>query len=245
MQNSDQHRPWVVLPLKSVETSNSRLSAILSPAERRYLSLSMVSDVLDVLLGVHQLGGILVITNCNAIRRYLDDFDVQVLEENNPTNLNDAITKAIQFLAHNGVNNFFTIPADVPLLDHLEVNQLIEFSLSNDGITLVPSRDGVGTNSIMSNIPMIIRPQFGENSFAVHVQSAEQSGVSVNILKLPGLGFDVDWPSDLLRLAAMEGGSKTQEFISQLDLIYRGYDGGSLAASGSQQVRLGVVNYEH
>ena len=245
MQHSDQQRPWVVLPLKSVATSNSRLSTVLSPAQRRDLSLSMVSDVLDVLLHVSKLGGVLVITNCAKTRRHLDEFDVQVLEESNPTDLNSAIMEAVRFLAQNGIRKFFTIPADVPLLSGLEIDQLIEFSISSESITIVPSHDGVGTNSIMSDIPMVVRPEFGEDSFAVHVQSAKRSGVDLNILRLPGLGFDVDWPSDLIKLAAMPGESRTQQFVANLELTDRSYDGGTLVPSRDHRVRLGVVNCEH
>ena len=97
----------------------------------------------------------------------------------------------------------------------------------------------------MSDIPMVVRPEFGEDSFAVHVQSAKRSGVDLNILRLPGLGFDVDWPSDLIKLAAMPGESRTQQFVANLELTDRSYDGGTLVPLRDHRVRLGVVNCEH
>jgi 2-phospho-L-lactate guanylyltransferase (CobY/MobA/RfbA family) len=46
---------------------------------------------------------------------------------------------------------------------------------------------------------------FGEPSFSNHVERARSAGIEPLILRLPGLGLDVDGPEDLETLAR-EGG---------------------------------------
>lgn len=221
MGKIDIFKPWVILPLKTIKTSNSRLTPILSPTERQQLSLSMLEDVLDVLRDAPDIGGLLVITSCPIINRYVGKLDVTLLEEGNQPELNSAIIKAVQFLRNRGIRKFFTIPGDVPLLNVSEVNQLTKCVRSNQGLTLVPSHDGVGTNSIGSSIPILISTQFGNNSLSTHRRIAEARGLSVDVVPLSGLGFDIDWPSDLVQLASKGGYSKTHSFLNNIDVVQR------------------------
>jgi 2-phospho-L-lactate guanylyltransferase (CobY/MobA/RfbA family) len=123
--------------------------------------------------------------------------------------LNSAVSKAVQFLEKLGIKRFFTVPGDVPLLDSSELNQLIECVKNSKGVTLVPSHDGLGTNSISSLIPSHITPQFGSNSLSIHHQMVRDIGVPLNVLPLPGLGFDID------------GDSRSQRYLSRIDVIQR------------------------
>jgi len=221
MGRIDSQKPWVVLPLKSVKKSNSRLKYILSSNERQQLSMLMLEDVFAALKNVPGLGGLLVITDCPTIKHYCRKLDVILLEEGDRPELNSAVSKAVQFLEKLGIKRFFTVPGDVPLLDSSELNQLIECVKNSKGVTLVPSHDGLGTNSISSLIPSHITPQFGSNSLSIHHQMARDIGVPLNVLPLPGLGFDIDWPDDLIQLASIDGDSRSQRYLSRIDVIQR------------------------
>ena len=221
MEVIDYQKPWAVLPLKSVKTANSRLSPVLSAVEREELSLLMVKDVVSVLESSDNLGGLLVITNCPIVAAHYAKREVTVLSEGNHPHLNSAIKKAVQFLHQLGVEKFFTVPGDVPLLNLSELDCLIQRVQMSNGIALVPSHDGQGTNSIASSIPIRISPQFGFGSFSIHRQSAKDQDVSVDVFSLPGLGFDIDEPQDLIRLSSIDGNSRTQKFLTKLDLVDR------------------------
>ena len=221
MGNIDNQRPWAVLPVKAIKNSNSRLTPILSPTDRQQLSLSMLEDVLDVLGNASDLGGVVIVTNCPIVKKYLSKLDVIHLEEGSRPELNSAVAKAVRFLGDMGIQRFFTIPGDVPLLNSSEINQLIECVRSNEGVTLVPSHDGAGTNSIASSIPIQFSPQFGTNSLSAHCRIAKDLGLSVEILPLSGLGFDIDWPDDLIQLASMDGDSNSHKVLNNIDLVQR------------------------
>jgi len=44
--------------------------------------------------------------------------------------------------------------------------------------------------------------KFGEPSFANHLTAARERGVEPTVLRLPGLGLDIDGPDDLAALVA-------------------------------------------
>ena len=223
MVNIDAHidKPWAILPLKPVKQSNSRLKLLLSPTERERLTLTMLEDVLDTLGCVSDLGGLLVVTSCPIVKDYLSKLGVTYLEEGGCPELNSAINKGVRFLEKMGTRKFFTIPGDVPLIAVAEINQLIACLRRTEGIILVPSHDGAGTNSIASSIPIQITTQFGVNSLAAHCRIAQDQGLSVDVLPLSGLGFDIDWPGDLIQLASMDGDLNTHRLLSNIDLVQR------------------------
>ena len=100
MGNIDAHThdPWVILPLKAVKQSNSRLKSLLSPTERERLTLTMLEDVVDTLGSVSDLGGLLVVTSCPIVKEYLSKLGVAYLEEGDRPELNSAINKGVRFL---------------------------------------------------------------------------------------------------------------------------------------------------
>ena len=212
MGNIDAHThdPWVILPLKAVKQSNSRLKPLLSPTERERLTLTMLEDVVDTLGSVSDLGGLLVVTSCPIVKEYLSKLGVAYLEEGGRSELNSAINIGVRFLEKMGTRKFFTIPGE-----------LTACLRSAEGIILVPSHDGAGTNSIASSIPIQITTQFGVNSLAAHCRIAQDQGLSVDVLPLSGLGFDIDWPDDLIQLASMGGDSNTHRFLNNIDVVQR------------------------
>tara|TARA_B100000029_G_scaffold328937_1_gene321261 strand:+ start:2014 stop:2736 length:723 start_codon:yes stop_codon:yes gene_type:complete len=221
MFHTNGKKPWAILPLKSISLSNSRLTPILTTYERRILSLTMMKDVVNVLNCAPSVGGLLVVTKCEIIKTHCQALGATVLEEDGLPQLNTAIMQAVQFLESRGIEKFFTVPGDVPLLNLSEIDILVQSLQMSEGLTLVPSQDGMGTNSIASKIPLPVQPRFGVNSLLEHHKIAKNKGVSVEILPLKGFSFDIDWPSDLVRLVSIGNSSRTQDYLSSLDLEYR------------------------
>src|SRR5204862_7925705 len=66
----------------------------------------------------------------------------------------------------------------------------------------VPSRSGHGTNGVALAPPGAMPLKFGEPSFENHLVGARAGGLEPRILRLRGLGLDVDAPEDLAVLVA-------------------------------------------
>ena len=59
------------------------------------------------------------------------------------------------------------------------------------------------------------------NSLEAHRRIARDQGLSVDVLPLSGLGFDIDWPDDLIQLASIGGDSNTHRFLNNINLVQR------------------------
>ena len=66
----------------------------------------------------------------------------------------------------------------------------------------MPSSDGTGTNALVRTPPDCIESRFGPGSFRAHLDQARSKGVPADVLRLPGLMFDIDTPEDVAELLA-------------------------------------------
>jgi 2-phospho-L-lactate guanylyltransferase len=69
-------------------------------------------------------------------------------------------------------------------------------------VVFAPSRSGLGTNGALVAPPAAMRLTFGEPSFDNHLAAARALGLEPRVVRLPGLGLDVDAPEDLAPLLA-------------------------------------------
>jgi len=67
-------------------------------------------------------------------------------------------------------------------------------------MTIVPARDEQVSNCIVLSPPTATPLRFGPNSYFPHLETARKLGVSLQTLKLSGIGLDIDAPVDLLEL---------------------------------------------
>jgi 2-phospho-L-lactate guanylyltransferase len=68
------------------------------------------------------------------------------------------------------------------------------------GFAIAPDAAGEGTNALCLATAHPFRFQFGSGSQRLHLEEAERTGLSAQVVRLPGLEFDVDSPRDLARL---------------------------------------------
>jgi 2-phospho-L-lactate guanylyltransferase len=104
-------------------------------------------------------------------------------------------------LHNEGVTTILIISADTPLTTPRELDCIVAAGRENQ-IVLVPDRDENGTNALLLSPPTLMLPEFGERSFTRHTERAEDLGIKPAVLRLPGLGLDIDDPEDLEALRA-------------------------------------------
>ena len=97
------------------------------------------------------------------------------------------------------------LPGDVPLVSAEELESVLEgFGSSNEAeFLIVPAADLGGSNCIVCSPPDCITFGFGEDSFRRHLSIARELGLNPTVMKLPGIGLDIDTPNDLRELAAL------------------------------------------
>jgi 2-phospho-L-lactate guanylyltransferase len=106
-----------------------------------------------------------------------------------------------------------TLPADVPMVTAAEIRRVMD--VEGEGVTVVPSSDGDGTNALLLAPPDALVPSFGAGSFVRHVDGARACGIRCRILHLPGLGTDIDLPRDLTSLMREKRNDPRYNFLSK------------------------------
>ena len=213
--------PWAVVPLKSAQHANSRLSSVLTSTERQCLFEAMLLDVLSALGDTTQLGGILAVTDCPVARRHFRRVGARLLNDPDEAGLNAAVSQAAYALEQQGVESFLTVPGDTPAVTAVEIDRVASSINESRGLVLVPARDGRGTNCLAMSLPLMVPPLFGPDSVEAHITAARRQNIKAQLLSLPGFGFDVDTPDDLLRVNEFSQASKTNMYLEGIRLDRR------------------------
>ena len=213
--------PWAILPLKPAAESNTRLGPVLSPHHRRQLYEVMLADVLSALTSVSSIGGVLAITSCSVAMSHLRRAGVETLPDPGHGGLNEAIAYGLTELDRREITGAFTIPGDIPVVTSDEITGLIRSIQDNGSVTIVPSHDEQGTNSLAMTPPTLLPPQFGHSSKDAHIALAREKDLYLELMPLPGFGFDIDTPADLNRMAGLKGPFQTKYFLDEIGFLKR------------------------
>lgn len=197
---------WLIVPMKTLAQSKSRLSPVLKAEERQQLSQHLLVQTLALAGEVAELAGILVISRDPGVHALALAAGAHVLQEQTAYNgespdvlLNRALSAARQEAVAQGADALLVLPADLPLLTTTEIHTLVERGKQlNRGLVIAASRDG-GTNALLLRPPDVLDFAYGPASYTRHVQQAHQAGLTVDVVDSPSLALDLDTPQDLQR----------------------------------------------
>ncbi len=211
---------WAVLPVKRLALAKSRLGCVLTSPERRRLARAMLLDVFDAVRGVEAISAILVVTADPDVARLAAAQGAGVLRDASEAGINAAVAQAANLLVAEGRGGAVILPADVPLATADELRAVLA-ALAAGRIVLVPASGDGGTNLIAVAPPGLVDPCFGDDSFARHVAAARARGIDPVVLRLDGIGHDVDHPRDLLVQLARSAPTRTRALLRDFDVATR------------------------
>jgi 2-phospho-L-lactate/phosphoenolpyruvate guanylyltransferase len=206
-----------LVPVKNLSAAKQRLAAVLDQPARTELAQTMLHDVVAALAGWLRRPACALVTSdpfaLELARQY--DFEV-ILDPANPGETG-AIELATCLCVSRGVDSTLVIPADIPLIQAGELDQILARA-PNEGAVLVPAADGRGTNAAFRRPANLFPLRFGNDSFKPHFAAAEATGKPCVVLQLPGIALDVDNPEDLQQLLARPGETHTQKLVRRWSL---------------------------
>jgi 2-phospho-L-lactate/phosphoenolpyruvate guanylyltransferase len=213
-------RTLAILPIKNLDQAKQRLSPELDPTPRRALVEAMFSDTLVALRRAKALPEVLVISSDSRAQRIAEGYGATVLADADSGH-NDAALIGLRRAGDLGADRALLLPADCPLIDPVELDQLARWPTPDRGVLVVPDRHGTGTNGLLLHPPDAMEPSFGEGSHARHLGNARAAGIHAETVQLPSLGLDLDTGDDLSvieqTLAGSRGGAAhTRGMLRQL-----------------------------
>ncbi|HET8576233.1 MAG TPA: 2-phospho-L-lactate guanylyltransferase [Methylomirabilota bacterium] len=195
------------VPVKDLANAKQRLIPFLSPPERRELAQAMLEDVLEALVAALP-GSVAVVTADPEVMEVARGRGVGCLVESANRGHTEAVAFAQRSSQERRLDGFLTIPGDVPCVTPEEISALRAGLGNARGVAFVPSLSGFGTNAALLAPPDLMPLKFGEPSFGNHLEAARERGLTPVVLRLAGLGLDIDSPDDLRLL--IESGSRAR-----------------------------------
>jgi 2-phospho-L-lactate/phosphoenolpyruvate guanylyltransferase len=202
----------ILVPVKNLANAKQRLSSVLGPEARQELAQAMCADVLETLAGWQRRPRVAVVTSdpfAGDLARSLE-FEV-VADPANPGETG-AIEMATAVCRDRGADRTLVIPADIPLLESLELQKIVDAAPVR-GAVLVPDAAGRGTNAALRAPADLFPLRFGNDSFLPHLAAAKATGLPCVVLELRGIALDVDRLEDLQELAAATGERRSQKLV--------------------------------
>lgn len=208
-----------LVPVKSLAQAKQRLRGCLTPAQRHALAAHMLLDVLQVLAqvrGLGRLGGVWVVTADAEVATLAGRCGAAVLAERGADGLNAAVGQGARWLQAQGAAGMLVLPSDVPGVTAGELDAVLRMHRCGRAMTLVPSRDGDGTNALLLTPATALRPAYGTGSCARHRLAGHAVGLAPRVVELPGLGLDLDHPHDLHAFVARYPTTRTGRILGAL-----------------------------
>jgi len=207
----------ILIPVKNLSNAKQRLAALLDQSTRTRLAQAMLLDVLEAIHAWQNRPSVALVTGDNFAARRAQVFGFNVIPDRANHSETDAIEMATIVCLERGEPSTLVLPADIPLLQPAELEQILQAAPS-EGSVLVPSADCRGSNAVWRCPAALFPLRFGNDSFKPHLSAARATRKPCVVLSLPGIGLDIDNPADLRELAAASGETRAQRFARQFDL---------------------------
>jgi 2-phospho-L-lactate/phosphoenolpyruvate guanylyltransferase len=189
---------WACVPVKEFTGAKQRLSALLSPEQRELLAAAMLEDVLAALAGATQLAGIVVNTVDPRAASLAERYGARVVTEGALDGHTGAVNGMARVLTAQGKGALLTLPGDIPRVTSREIDQVVSSCRDAPSFTIVPAHDELGSNAVICAPPFAVPLRFGDDSYFPHLTAARRHGIEPTIVRLAGIGLDIDHPVDLL-----------------------------------------------
>ena len=189
---------WCILPVKPLALAKSRLSNVLSVAEREALSRELFINTLQTINQVSGIERTLVVSRDTAALALAREYGAYTVTESGSPLLNQALGRATVVATSFKAHAVLVLPTDLPFITPEDVKSILAYSDDVPSVAIVSNREGNGTNALLVSPPGLIRYAYGVPSFEPHVEQARATGASVHVLHLPNIQFDLDWPADLV-----------------------------------------------
>ncbi|HST20011.1 MAG TPA: 2-phospho-L-lactate guanylyltransferase [Blastocatellia bacterium] len=202
----------LLIPIKDPANAKTRLAQMLSPDERRLLAWAMFEDVSRAAAIATKPDRVVIATSYRPAIEHAEQLGWDVLVEQSQQSESASVDWASRLLAERGFDLVMRLPADLPLVQAEDIDELLSKELRAPSALIVPSREGTGTNAIIRTPPALFPSRFGPNSLALHKEAAARAGIECVIVHNPRIALDIDEPADLKLL--IESGRGTQAFVA-------------------------------
>jgi 2-phospho-L-lactate/phosphoenolpyruvate guanylyltransferase len=203
---------FAILPVKSPKNAKQRLTGFLDADQREMLARTLYRQTLAALLAAKGIDQVVVVTSDREIREHALETAGMAFEEPEQVSHSASADAACLMAMEMGATTAMLVPIDVPTVTPADFTRLAA-AAKRPGLIVVPSSDGTGTNALVRTPPDCIESRFGPGSFRKHCDQAIAHGLALDVLRLPGLMFDIDTPEDVAEFLATPRRCEVSSFL--------------------------------
>jgi 2-phospho-L-lactate guanylyltransferase len=189
---------WACVPVKQFTGAKQRLAPLLGAEQREVLAAMMLEDVLAALASATRIVGILVNTVDPRAAALAERYGAHVISDGARDGHTGAVNGMGRALSAAGNAALLTVPGDIPRVTAAEIDAVASTCRAAPSFTIVPAHDELGSNAVVCAPPFVVPLRFGDDSYFPHLLAARRHDVEPTVLRLPGIGLDIDHPVDLL-----------------------------------------------
>ncbi len=207
-------KAYAVVPVKHLSSSKSRLATILTPEDRKRLTLVMLEDVLTAIRN-SAIQGTIVVGSDLCVCELATNTGVTFINEK-ARGLNPAIGDSIKCCMQRGADSVLVLPADIPLISSTDIERIIELAGNAESIVVVSPSKNWGTNALYLRPPNLIPVSYGFGSFKRHIRHARVRGIPVKVYYSFSVAFDIDSQEDLQELLENSSTTLSAQLIAKV-----------------------------
>jgi 2-phospho-L-lactate guanylyltransferase len=199
---------WLIIPVKSLKESKSRLANVLTEDQRKELTWLLLLQLIEVSRQVSRIQRILIVTPDPEVESLVSPHDAITLIESGKQGLNGALAESRDYAAADA-DCILILPCDLPFITKLDLEMLLapladqdSKSISGDPdqngplMVICPDQYEDGTNALLLCEPMEFTFNYGPDSFRKHLEEASLRGLKINRVEPDGVIFDLDSEED-------------------------------------------------
>ena len=165
----------ILIPVKNLSAAKQRLAGVLDQPARTELAQAMLHDVVATVAAWPRRPACALVTSDSFALDLARQYHFEIIPDPANPGETGAIEMATCFCLLRGIDSTLVIPADIPLIQASELDQILAHA-PDEGSVLVPAADGRGTNAAFRRPANLFPLRFGNDSFKPHLAAAQATG---------------------------------------------------------------------
>lgn len=184
-----------IVPVKTFSRAKSRLH--LTTEKTELICKMMLDSVLRTLSLSNAIEKIILVSKDEQALSLGKKYDVVEIYDSAELGVNDAVKLGNDYLSENGFKTSVVFPQDIPFMQAEDVDTLLGMNQGANSVLVVPSRKFDGTNALLRMPPKIMETHYDEDSYRIHLTTAEKKGLTPALVLIRRIMLDLDDQDDL------------------------------------------------
>ena len=188
-------RVGAIVPVKTFSRAKTRLT--LSDQKKEKICQIMLESVLDTISQSDVIEKTIIVSRDETALGIGKKFGAIQIYDTEELGVNNAVLLGDNYYAKESFDATLVLPQDIPLVQTQDIRTLLEMRNSGRCVLVVPSRKFDGTNALLRMPADVIRTHYDEDSYKIHLNSAEKKNASSALVLIRRMMLDVDDQDDL------------------------------------------------